>query len=121
MSIDYEFHPEVNHPRLVLQLPPAMEGAEGTRTLIELTSVFEQAMHIAHRKGFTYGPAWRHQGWMGNIARMISKMGRLKNMCWRDQGIESSEESVADNAFDMINITGFFIINRHDDNKWGAQ
>lgn len=119
--IEFEFDKEAAHPRLELTLPAAMEGTEGSRTLIALASVFEQSLHIANRKNQTYGDAWRRQGWMGNLARIMSKVSRLVNMCWRDHSLENAEESVTDTAFDQINITGFFIINRSEDNKWGTR
>lgn len=119
--IEYKFDKTATHPRLELTLPEAMEGAEGASTLISLASVYEQSLYIAHRKTFTYGDAWRRQGWMGNLARMMSKMSRVKHMLWRDHDMENSEESVTDTAFDLINITGFLIVNRSEENKWGER
>lgn len=106
-------------PRLVLQMPKGMEGAEGVRTLISLASVFDEAVAIAHRKNASYGDAWRRQGWMGNLARMMSKMSRIKFMLWRDHDLENSEEAISDTAIDLVNLTSFLIINRSETNKWG--
>ena len=119
--IEFSFEDGSANPELLLVLPRAMEGTEGAQTLIALTSVFEQSMHIAHRKSFTYGDAWRRQGWMGNLARMMSKMSRIKHMLWRDHDVESTDEPVTDSAFDLINITGFMVINRSEENKWGTR
>jgi len=118
--INFTFKQDQTVPELTLVLPASMEGTDGSQTLIALTSVFDQAMIVAHNKGFAYGPAWRHQGWMGNFARMMSKLARLKHMCWREHSIESAEEPVSDNAIDLINITGFFIVNRSEGNQWGT-
>lgn len=107
--------------QLILRLPMEAEGMEGTRTLIALSNFYGHALATAQEKSFTYGDAWRRQGWMGNLARMMSKMARLKNMCWRDHSMEDARESVSDSALDLANITGFFAINRSEDNKWGTQ
>lgn len=117
--IDYDFEEGCLVPTLELHLPAAMEGTEGTVTLISLASVFDQALTLAHSKNATYGDAWRRQGWMGNLARIMSKMARLKHMLWRDHDLESSDEPVTDTAIDLVNLTGFLIINRSETNKWG--
>lgn len=117
--IDYVFRGDKDQPHLVLVLPQAMEGTEGTATLISLASVYDEALQLAHKKNISYGDAWRRQGWMGNLARMMSKMSRIKHMLWRDHDLQSAEESATDTAIDLINITGFLVINRSETNKWG--
>lgn len=119
--IDFHFEDGCTEPTIELFLPQAMEGTEGVQTLIALASVYQEALTVAHSKNLAYGDAWRRQGWMGNLARMMSKMARLKNLCWRDHSMEFADESVSDSALDMVNITSFFIVNRSESNKWGTQ
>lgn len=90
---------------------------DGTTALI--LGIFERCIVLQKRKAETYGEAYRSQGYMGNVARVLSKVSRLRNMVWRDVGIESSEESVEDTAFDLINLAAFFLINYMVKNKWG--
>jgi hypothetical protein len=117
--IDYDFEEGCTAPTLELHLPAAMEGTEGTSTLISMASVFDVALRLAHEKSFTYGDAWRRQGWMGNLARMMSKMSRLRQMLWTSHEIESSAEPTQDSALDLVNLAAFFVVNRSEENKWG--
>lgn len=122
MTIDFSFEDGFARdiPVLELTMPATWEGTAQAQTLIALGSVFQLALEAAHDKNKTYGDAWRKQGWMGNLARMMSKMSRIKHMGWRDHSMDNSNESLADSALDLVNITGFFIINRSEDNKWGV-
>jgi hypothetical protein len=94
-------------------------AVEGSDTSFGLMNLFIQCVNLQKKKGSTYGEAWRGQGYMGNVARVLSKASRLKNMLWRDMEIASSEESVTDTAQDMINLLAFFLINKIEGNKWG--
>jgi hypothetical protein len=120
--IDYEFVESTGKtPVLVLKMPNGMEGTEAAATLISLASVFNEALTVAHHKNAMYGSAWRRQGWMGNLARVMSKGERLKNLLWRDHEKSGAEEAATDTALDMVNIMGFFMINRSESNKWGTR
>lgn len=92
---------------------------EGDPTTALMLEVFAQCITLQRRKGLTYGDAFRSQGYMGNVARVLSKVARLKNMVWRDWPIEDDEETVKDTALDLINLTAFFVLNRANRNKWG--
>lgn len=118
-SITYD--KEARAPHLGIVLPEAMRGTEGDVTLISLARAFNEALVVAHGKNVMYGGAWRRQGWMGNLARIKSKVERLNHMLWRDHDIQDSEETSTDTALDLLNITGFFMINRAEENKWGHQ
>lgn len=120
-NIDVEFEQGCTEPTLELVLPKGMEGTIGASTLIALANFYAHCLTVAHNKSLNYGDAWRRQGWMGNLARMMSKMSRIKFMSWRDHAMENAEESVTDSAIDLANITGFFAMNRSEDNKWGKQ
>lgn len=88
-----------------------------------MASEMERCLNLVARKSETYGNAWKEQGWMGNLARMQSKVARLKAMLWRaDYGkieFEIVDESVVDTTRDLINIAVFFLRNQAIDNKWG--
>lgn len=107
---------EVSSPSLTLIVNPSVEG---TATMVQMVEVFEKALLLAHVKTQTYGGAWRQQGSVGNLARILSKVARLKNMCWRDTPIEDFEEPVLDNALDLVNLSAFFTINHLAHNRWG--
>jgi hypothetical protein len=118
--IDVDYEEGTTAPTLELYLPKAMEGTDAARTLTQLASVFDQALKLANDKERTYGRAWSKQGWMGNFARLQSKMSRLRNMIWRDTPLADSNESVTDTALDFVNLSAFFVINRSEDNRWGG-
>jgi hypothetical protein len=73
-----------------------------------------------------YGDAWVDQGYMGNIARILSKTSRIKNMCWQDNdfvggGSAEGEESVLDTLKDLSALCAFAIANIEDGNRWGQK
>jgi hypothetical protein len=84
-----------------------------------IRKVMEECINLQQRKGFAYGSAWRDQGYMGNVGRVLSKASRLRNMVWRNNQIEDAEESVADTLRDLINLAAFAMINMRLGNKWG--
>lgn len=93
----------------------------GDSTTALMLEVFAKCITLQRRKARTYGEAYRSQGYMGNVARVLSKASRLKNMVWTDGTFqtEDSEETVMDTMYDLINLASFFIINYMDRNKWG--
>lgn len=95
------------------------EGMEGHATQEALRQIFQEALALAIVKEQEYGGAWREQGWMGNLSRILSKASRLKNMLWMDFAMESNEETTEDTALDMINLSAFFLLNKASRNKWG--
>lgn len=74
-----------------------------------------------------YGDAWMRQGYMGNLARIMSKAARLENMLWRDQvqGLDfdisqdGDQESVMDTLIDLSAMCSLMIANLEDGNRWG--
>lgn len=108
--------------------PPTM--AQG------LATFFDEALRLAIDKNDHYGDAWRAQGWMGNLARVQSKVARLKNMLWRDELVgeqpetmaaqfaedhaaDMFEETVRDTLLDLANLCGMMAANMGEGNKWG--
>lgn len=98
---------------------PLDGNLQGDWTTAQMLIIFAKCVELQRKKALTYGEAYRSQGYMGNMARVLSKVSRLKNMVWRDFGIEDSEESVLDSVGDLINLAAFFVINYNDRNKWG--
>jgi hypothetical protein len=96
-----------------------LSGREGDATTAKLLDIFAECIVLQRQKTQTYGDAWRSQGEMGNVARVLSKVARLKKMCWTSNQIDSHTESVEDTLLDLINLAGFTLINRRDRNKWG--
>lgn len=74
-----------------------------------------------------YGNSWQHQGYMGNIGRVLSKADRLKETTWRDQRPDDSEvdspdranESILDTLLDLGPLAAFAIANIDEGNRWG--
>lgn len=76
------------------------------------------------RKSQGYGDAWRRQGYMGNLARVLSKSARLDNMLWCDvdQGMTDgpdTQESVTETLVDLGAMAAFTVANLEEGNRWG--
>ena len=102
---------------LTLEYPP--DGVEGLPTVQQAVEVLAAALATMVAKDRAYGGAWREQGWMGNLARIMSKAARLRNLLWRDLTGEENGETVADTIQDMINLLVFMTLNRQRGNRWG--
>lgn len=97
------------------------EGAVETfTTLSPLADVLVKSLILANRKAKTYGMAWWSEGYMGNVARVLSKASRIRKMLWRDQPFNDASEPVWDTLMDLINLAGFAVINHREGNKWGG-
>lgn len=107
-------------PYLELCLPKHYADQPIAETLVDLVQIFEEALKLADGKEANYGGAWKSQGWMGNFARLQSKMSRLRNMIWRDHQLHNYDETVVDTALDFVNLSAFFILNQREENKWGG-
>jgi hypothetical protein len=92
----------------------------GSRTTQQLLDLFADLVQLQMRKGQEYGEAWRSQGYMGNVARVLSKASRLKNMLWRDFQMESADEPIEETLGDLVNLAAFAVLNYRDRNKWGS-
>jgi hypothetical protein len=105
---------------ITLKVEGLVEGTEGEDTIHAMVNIFERCLNIALVKNQQYRGAWKKQGWMGNLARIMSKMERLKALCWVDGLVPYTGESVEDNLVDLINIAAFMEINFEDGNRWGS-
>lgn len=92
---------------------------QGSATVNRVAYVFEGVLNTIYQKEQHYGGAWRSQGWMGNLARIMSKVSRLRNMQWRADPMEAASESIDDTLQDLIALSAFGSINRVDANVWG--
>lgn len=110
---------------------PHQRQPEGKDTLWETFSFFQECGDLVSRKNEQYGDAWRKQGYMGNLARIMSKTARLENMLWRDEvpdlpaevasPTEKEQEAIADTLQDMANLCAFMAANLREGNKWGSR
>lgn len=86
-----------------------------------LDKTMEKVRDLMANKSKAYGDAWRRQGYMGNLARILSKAARLENLLWRDRRgqAEVLEESVEDTVLDLIALCVFFRENWLTGIPWG--
>lgn len=88
----------------------------------DLAEVLLGALDLAADKNDTYQDAWREQGYMGNLARVLSKSSRIRNMAWCDsEDTLDGVESVEDTLLDLINLAAFAVINIREENRWGTE
>jgi hypothetical protein len=89
-------------------------------TMQGLMVFFDKCVGLAGSKDALYRKAWQKQGYMGNLARIMSKAERLRAMAWGDTlGDPPSDETLRDTLMDMANLCGFMARNLEDGNRWG--
>lgn len=106
--------------KLKLVLTEEEKSQTGSLLAMELAELFDDCFQLVMLKNTDYGDAWRRQGWMGNLARLMSKTSRMQNMLWRDDYLDSTNEPVSETAKDLINIAAFFVLNHKHQNRWGV-
>lgn len=90
----------------------------------------EEVRQLIVDKSAGYGNAWQEQGYMGNLARVLSKASRIKNLAWRDNSLDDSVamdgsdvdpnfESVEDTLKDSAALCAFFVANLREGRRWG--
>lgn len=87
----------------------------------QFAQVLQEMANLYAEKTVGYGSAWREQGWMGNLARIMSKASRLRNMNWRREPIDIADETTEDTLLDLANLAVFGLINHRDGNFWGTR
>jgi len=100
-----------------------------TPALVAWDSFSAEVRALIAKKSEGYGNAWQEQGYMGNLARILSKTARLRNMLWRENpwlgtgGDEASEEqeSALDTLHDMAALCAFFVANLRMGQRWGRR
>jgi hypothetical protein len=108
--------PEIN---LSIEAPDDFPAMQGSQTVLRAANEMAGALGTLWAKEGLYGGAWRQQGWMGQLARIMSKTARLRAMLWADQDREDAQEPVRDTVQDLINLCALFLINRQERNRWG--
>jgi hypothetical protein len=78
------------------------------------------AAELVAQKNIAYADAWKEQGWRGNLARVMSKNARLRNMLWRRVPVVDEEEPVERTMLDAINLLAFMGVNLRLSNEWGS-
>jgi hypothetical protein len=96
--------------------------------LQELRNTVGDALRLAEHKNQQYRDAWRKQGYMGNLSRILSKTARLEAMLWNDPEDEVGREEAAEavepireTLLDLINLAGFMAVNCSEGNRWGKR
>lgn len=81
---------------------------------------FDGVAELIAEKNKAYGDAWKKQGYLGNLGRIMSKTERLRNLLWREvEAVSSSGESVQDTLRDLAALAFFMARNYSEENKWG--
>lgn len=89
----------------------------------------DMVLALLKKKDAAYGNAWQEQGYMGNLARIQSKVSRLKNILWRDdpeagrvdpeEEVHDQYESVVDTLLDLSALCALALANLEEGNRWG--
>lgn len=92
-------------------------------THLRATRVLDEAMRVMSEKNSSYQDAWQEQGWRGNLARIMSKVSRLRNMLWRNNVslLNGDKEHPRETLLDVINCCVFAILNLDDEREWGHE
>lgn len=92
-------------------------------THLRATRVLDEAMRVMSEKNSSYQDAWQEQGWRGNLARIMSKVTRLRNMLWRNNVslLNGDKEHPRETLLDVINCCVFAILNLDDEREWGHE
>lgn len=105
--------------KIVLESTKEEALTVGYRLAVDFADWSNHLLQLVLRKNQSYGDAWRAQGWMGNLSRIMSKGHRLRNMLWQSFEEESADEAVEDTAQDLAVLSFFFVMNRRNQNRWG--
>jgi hypothetical protein len=107
--------------RIRVIVEDADERLEGSGSIEQFAGALQEMADLYVEKTVYYGDAWRQQGWMGNLARIMSKVARLRNMSWRRDPIDNGKETTEDTLLDLANLSVFGLLNRRDGNFWGTR
>lgn len=105
------------------RLPPPSNLEEKAEAVTAFRAHADATAVLVREKDKAYGGAWRKQGYMGNLARIMSKAARLESMVWRDDkdGYQLDEfgETVQDTLHDLMALAAFMATNLEEGNRWG--
>lgn len=105
--------------RITFEVDDTVDDATA-KTVNAVASEMAVVLGIIAQKEMAYGSAWKAQGWVGNLARVLSKTSRLRNMLWREEELMDSKERVSDTLHDLTALAMFMAINIKENNKWGS-
>lgn len=92
-----------------------------TRTALQ--PLLDEALALVTEKDRAYAGAWRRQGYMGNVSRVLSKVERLRELVWGDDvmalGDTVGGETVEDTLLDLINLSAMTLHNFRAGDRWG--
>lgn len=93
-------------------------------TTTQIVAMFhDTALRLVVAKNQAYGSAWKKQGYIGNVARVLSKVERLRNLVWCDDQdqilTDAHEETLRDTLLDLANLCAFTAHNLAEGNRWG--
>lgn len=83
---------------------------------MRVAAIQAEALAIVASKNGHYGSSWRHQGWLGNLSRVLEKTDRLRAMLWNTSNplLNGTKEHPRETALDMMNTLAFMIVNMDD-------
>lgn len=107
--------------------PPSKAPSDAPGEAVIVFAAYAEAVQALVRfKNRTYQDAWKRQGYMGNLGRILTKAARLEAMIWCDDtayvekdGEVTVAESVTDTLKDLMALCAFMGANIEDGNRWG--
>lgn len=91
----------------------AQEAEDAREGDLTVRLVFTHALNIYEDRENKYGQAWRSRGWRGNVADILRKASRVKNVFWTGKGSDD-----LDDLYDLMVYCAFAIINLQDGREW---
>ena len=95
-------------PEAVNQLLHAYGLPEDDDTRAQL-AIFMNAMSVMVERRGQYMDAWREYGALNNLIRAATKVKRLVNLFWHNEGGPPYEDRSDDDAIDALNYLAFFL------------
>lgn len=92
-------------------------------TDLRVAAIQDEARGIVMEKNGRYGSSWRHQGWRGNLSRVLEKSDRLRAMLWSGGTplLNGEKEHPRETILDIMNTCAFMIANLDDGVEWGNE
>lgn len=120
--------PEEDHRKNPLLLSGKVGApVEKSEAVVVIEAYSEAVRELVRQKDKAYGGAWQKQGYMGNLARIMSKTARLEAILWSDntgdmsggEEVHPQYETITDTLKDLMALAAFCAANIEDGNRWG--